>query len=290
MVRCFLVIYCLLPFFVFSQKIDLRFLTDNDASKGFVKENNLNTYKIYYQQFFVTNEKVDYEKLEKLLEKSFPSKTSSGMLVLDWEGKGMDVLVKQDDKKKLAYYKSEYIKALTYVKKKRPNVKVGFYAIPFRQYWGIGDTFISKNNNLIDIIKKQDFIAPSLYTFYIDTQNLKGNHEYINKNLDYALKLGQQLNKPVYPFIWHRVHPSNKKAGNELIPVDFFKNSIKDILSVKYNGKTIKGLFWWHSEDYSYRTRKSSKVISQEYKNINNIYSYQKNIYQNYYDSFKNNL
>lgn len=284
-------VFLFVPTFLFGQsKIDLRFLGDNEASYEFIRQNNLNTYVIFYEQFFVTDEKVDFKKLGNLLDKNFPSKSSSGFLVLDWEGKGLDVLSKQTDKKKFKKYKEEYIKALDFVKEERPNVKVGYYAIPFRQYWALDDAYISKNENLIDILIKQDFIAPSLYTFYIDKQSEKRNQEYIKKNVEFAIKVGKQLNKPIYPFIWHRVHPSNKNSGNKLVPIDIFRKSINDIISVNYEGRTVNGLFWWHSENYSFLTRKTSKIFTEEYKNINSVKHYQKNMYQSYYNSFKNIL
>src|SRR5690606_22987991 len=196
---------------------------DVKAQKEFTSENRLNTYKILNQSLFVTNEKVDYNKLDKILQKKFPTRFTSGILVLNWEGKALDELISQKNIKEFNFYKKQFINALLHVKKKRPNVKVGFYALPFRQYWNIDESFYIKNNALIDILKNQDFLAPSQYVFYIDNGSVKGNLNYIQKNVEYALKLGKQLNKPVYPFVWQRVHPSNKCVGEALIPLNIFE-------------------------------------------------------------------
>lgn len=275
----------------FAQSFDLRFFSEQvSGQKQFLQENNLNTYKIFYQQFFLTDNKLDIKKLDALLKKSYPNKNSGGMLVLDWEGKGMDVLTKQNNTKEFNFYVAQFKSALKYVKDLRPNVQVGFYALPFRQYWNINKSYYSKNEKLMSILSMQDFIAPSLYIFYPTERYKSSNKEYVDKNVSFALQIGEKLGKPVYPFIWQRVHPSNRQDGNKLVPIGFFSQTIKDILDTKYQGKGVKGLLWWHSENYSFQTKEKSAALKKEYRSVSNANDYQKKMFQSYYNSIKTYL
>ncbi|WP_286727585.1 MULTISPECIES: hypothetical protein [Sphingobacterium] len=283
-----LIIIILFPFFCQAQK--LLFLQDNvKGQMDFVKKNRLEVYKLINQSQFVTNDQLDEEKLRKEVIRRFPNTSSSGYAVLDWEGKAMDALISQKDEGTFKMYIGEFVRALKIAKKLRPNVKWGFYALPYRQYWNINDTFRNKNYRLVEILKNQDFIEPSLYTFYPEAVSRKSNSEYIHKNISLALELGRKYNKPVYAFIWHRVHPSNKKYSEEQIPLSVFEEEIAQMLS-SYNGYKISGLMWWHSENYSCLNRSKSRVYAKEYEDISDANSYQRAIFQRYFDSIKKYL
>lgn len=285
----FIVLFCN-SIIGYTQTLDLRFYPENEIGYEFADKNKIKTYSIIYDNSFVINEKVDFQKLDLIVNKLFPQRYDHGFLVLDWEGKGFESLKDQKNQKEFSYYKKEFISAIEFIKRIRPNVKTGYYGLPFRQYWNINKEFYLKNEALLSIIKKQDFIAPSLYTFYIDKPYEATNIEYITKNVQYSLKIGKKLNKPVYPFVWHRVHKSNRNFGEKLIPVNTFKNTIQKIIDLKYDGIGIKGLFWWHAEEFFYADRHQRKSIAYEYKNVKNAGAYQYSIFQRYFDVIKKYL
>ncbi|WP_367329740.1 hypothetical protein [Sphingobacterium multivorum] len=285
-----LIIVLSVPVSTFGQK--LLFLKDSNSlgQKQFVLNNNISTYEIINQGSFVTDEVLDEGRLKKEVIKHFPNIKSEGYGVLDWEGLAMETLVHQKDIKKLDFYIGQFVRALKIVKSMRPLVKWSFYALPFRSYNIFNESFIQKNYRLAEIIKEQDFIAPSLYIFYIDDSAKTANSKYIQKNIKLALEMGQRFGKPVYPFIWQRVHPNNKINGDQLVPIPVFKNEIAEILNVKYNNKKVSGLIWWHAENYFYANRAKSKAYAKEYLDIKDVDSYQRDMFQMYYNSIKNYL
>jgi hypothetical protein len=276
----------IIPFGCLGQ--NLYFLQeDGQAQADFVIKNEIGVYKIIYENKFVSNDLLDEVKLKKEIIKSFPQSTASGFGVLDWEGHGMQVLTVQDNDKDLRLYISQFVKALKIAKRLRPNVRWAFYALPFREYWNVNTSFKKKNYRIGEIFENQGFIAPSLYIFYPDESSSKRNKEYITNNVEFALELGNMYKKAVYPFIWHRVHPSNRMYGEQLAPISVFSKEVSQILNTSYNGNKVSGLMWWQSENHIYRNRAKSRVFSKEYNNNGDPNTYQKSMFQQYYDSIE---
>ncbi len=270
-----------------TRKLEIYFLRDPDikGQESFINENNISEFNIIYQQFFVTNNKLDERKLREQILKKFPSKHSSGFCVLDWEGDAIKNFREQTNKQKVDEYKKDFIRAIRLAKSLRPNVKWGFYHILSLTYSGTIEKFRSQNSYLEDLVKEQDFIAPSLYVYNPEERYKKGNNNYMRNKLLQALEMGKKYNLPVYPFVWHRTPSKIKNAGNELIPLEYFKEAVNLINETRYKDVRAKGIFWWHSESYSYRSRKQFSIASQEYRNIEDINSYQKNLFKKYYNS-----
>lgn len=70
--------------------------------------------------------------------------------------------------------------------------------------------------------------------------------EYFKKNLDVAFDYAIRLNKPVIPFVWYLIHPSNKRYRYEMIPRMEMLTYIDYIHNYKsYNNNSISGMVWW---------------------------------------------
>src|SRR5690606_26154260 len=96
---------------------------------------------------------------------------------------------------------------------------------------------------------------PSLYLVYPNEQvGVKKNREYLESNLKYSLQLGEQFNKPVIPWVWHIIHPTNKDFGGNLISKEDFSNYIALIASTKYKNKGAEGVLIWEPSDASFNT------------------------------------
>jgi len=203
----------------------------------------------------------------------------------------MDVFKSQTNKQKLQNYIDEFVKSLKYAKQLRPNVKWGFYHLPYLSYWDKAtSTNAKKAFNLADIYRQSDFIAPSLYSFYPDSKHTTNNNSYLKNNLELALKIGKQYHKPVMPFIWHRVHPANKSTGGGLLPMAYFKETVREIANASYQGHKATGIFWWHSESYSFRNQSKDKAVSLEYKSVSDEQTYQYDMFEKYYNGIKEYL
>lgn len=279
-----LIILFLGVFYTFFSQIKIYFAGEpsSKTQMGFIDNNNLTFLEFFYDNTFVTNDQIDVNKLKETINKRFPNKNASAFLVLDWEGKAYDNLFnKENYKTSLA----QFISAIEIIKKSRPNIKVGYYGFPSREFWNADDTWRAKNHLLAPLYKKMDFIANSIYMFYTDSEIKSSlNTKYIEDNIQLALTIGKMYNKPVFPVIWHRYHPSNKQYGLMKIPFVSFRNYIHDILNASVGGKRVSGLFWWQADIYFRNTNKSNVNLQKEYQGIKNYDDYDVKLFQKYFN------
>lgn len=266
---------------VFSQ-IKIFFAADPSSKSQitFVKNNKINFLEVFYANVFITNDQLDVNKLKETINKRFPDKNANAFLMLDWEGKTYDNLFKKETYKPAL---AKFISAIDIIKKSRPNIKVGYYGFPSREFWNADNTWKSKNHLLGPLYKKMDFIANSIYMFYEDSQIKSSlNTKYIEDNVALALSIGKKYNKPVYPVIWHRYHPSNKQYGLMKIPFSTFRNYISTIIDTSVDGKKISGIFWWQADVYYRNTEKSNQNLIKEYQGIKNFDDYDTTLFKKY--------
>lgn len=197
------------------------------------------------------------DKLGPALRRLVPKGRSEHLIVLDWEGSRMQQIfegaVSNSDEYREA--KAQLLSAYRFTKKRFPDYIIGFYGFPIRDYWGRDEKWRKRNTALADFLAETDALFPSLYDFYETTPSNRMQEEaYIRENVEEALRLGKLLDKPVYPFIWHRYHPSNKQKGLEPIPPEEFKHHLRTILESNYRGNTATGLIWWSAEQYFFST------------------------------------
>lgn len=191
---------------------------------------------------------IDFEEVKQNLDKYYPSSsTSDEVLVIDLENKNYKKL--KDAQINSVEYKvaiEQFVSLIKFIKKEKPNVKVGVYGMPYRYYYK-SDADRNSNQKLDPILELTDILFPSYYIFYPAKQKgIEANYKYLKQNLDVAFEYGKRLNKPVVPFVWHQVHPSNRKYGGEAIPKDELSKYLDLIMSYKSsNGQTADGLVWW---------------------------------------------
>ncbi|WP_200980060.1 hypothetical protein [Echinicola sp. 20G] len=288
LVNVFLIIFLL--FFCFSGafcQVGLKFLIRQDegilGQSKFIEENNLEVYEIFYQQFFLTEGKLDTLKLKKQIEIQIPNKSSTGFAVLDWEGEAIATFRNQTSDEKVDSYIGQFICGLKLAKKLRPKIKWGYYHILTLSYWGSIEEFRKQNKKLESIIEIQDFIAPSLYVYNPNlVKYQESNLNYLRNKLLQSLEMGVKYDKPVYPFIWHRT-PIAANKGNALVQKKYFEEVVELISTTKYEGRKSEGIFWWHSETFSYRNRDKYEVTEKEYLGIVDYNLYQYSVFMDYF-------
>ncbi|ASU35131.1 hypothetical protein MuYL_3246 [Mucilaginibacter xinganensis] len=144
----------------------------------------------------------------------------------------------------------------------RPNVKWGYYAVPFSRYYNrskLGDDL----SKIEPLLKECDVFFPSFYQNYKDGSiGRDDNEKFAFENLNAILPVAQRMHKPVLPFVWYRYHVSNRNIGLQLIPSDEFEKYLNSILSVNYNGKKVSGLVCWSVDSYYFK--KKSKPLLDE--------------------------
>jgi hypothetical protein len=215
----------------------------------------------------------DTGKLFKLIRMLFPNKEDKGIGILDLEGTPREVL-KYSSEKDTAYINAYnlFYRILATVKSYRPNVYWGYYALPFTLYWNRDQNWKNTCFKILPLLKQCDILFPSQYCFYPESFLSNAEHDYVSDNISFALQLGQELNRPVMPFVWHRYHPSNKKVAFQLIPIEDFKKQIEYILNVKYENRKVQGIIWWGSDIYYFNNR--TPALLTEAKNKKTFESY----------------
>jgi hypothetical protein len=278
-----------------SKKIFFSSVKNNKAHAKLLAETKMDSMIIFYQNEIVLNDalKFDTKTFAESIKNRIPKINQKGYAVLDWEGNANQILygIKNVSDKEYNSVRNNYIQTIQYAKKLRPNIKWGFYNYPFLDFGKVSkghDAFVRKK--IMPILKNVDFLAPSIYILVDDRTETSDTfaYSYAQSNAEYAIKLGAELNKPVFPFIWHRYGSPNKSYG--LIEFSYFENFIKSISDANYLGKKIDGIIWWECEDYVFNSRKTYKNVEKEYGNINNKENHIETIYRNYYKIINTNL
>lgn len=216
------------------------------------------------------NFNIQERNINDFLDKYVPDLNSDAIIVIDIEGKKMEALQRANDEALIEKVISYKIAVLKKVKSLRPNAMVGYYGYPIRYYWNRNDDWRKKNDKLLPLLKESDALFPSVYDFYVDGIDIGENKdmEYVKENVEEALRLAYNLDIPVYPFIWHRYHDSNKKFSRAFINYDEFSNHVSAIAKAEYEDTKAAGLVWWSSEKYFYNIekRKGDKTILRNEK------------------------
>jgi hypothetical protein len=194
--------------------------------------------------------RVNLESVREFLTKNYPSTTSTGYLFMNWES-GPYLAMKKypvtDSRFKAA--ESEILKLINEVKKLRPYIKITMYQMPYRFWYANQNELYNGVGKFDNIFPKLDFIAPSYYILKPDEEVGEArNLQYLRENLDVALAYGKKFNKPVIPFVWHKIHPNESvNYAGEIMQKEAFAKYIKYIASYSFNNYKAAGVWWYDS-------------------------------------------
>ena len=199
------------------------------------------------------------------IHKFFPNEKDNSLLCLDLENKLFEDLKKEKGNPEYKHAIERFIKMVSLAKKLRPHLKIGIYGLPFRVFWEHTRVW-NEGGKLDPLLQNCDVIFPSLYVLYPAKEiGLKKNLLYLEENLQCALEVGARLKKPVIPFIWNVVHPSNRRHGGELVDVDELLEYVNLIRSYTYKNEKVKGIIWWEPDPTSFKKMvKSPSSMSKD--------------------------
>lgn len=196
---------------------------------------------------------VDFAVLKKSIEKLYPNNSDEGFLNVDIENewfKNLKNYNPEDEEYKTA--SGKFVSILKYIKKLRPNVKLGVYGIPFRFNYD-KQKRANYNKTYSEIFEYCDYISPSLYVSFTEKEKGKDfNYNFLKQNMNLAFSISKKLNKPVIPFFWYMVNINNDKYGGEIIDKQTLRNYVEFIKSYNYDGVKVKGILWWDPSDASF--------------------------------------
>ncbi|MDR0261942.1 MAG: hypothetical protein LBJ04_01820 [Sphingobacterium sp.] len=254
---------------------------NSPVQKKFVKDNNLKQAVVLYQDDFVThnlNQDFSPKIMDEVMGDRFPTKSMSGIGLLDWEGKKAQILygTTNASEKEFNTVLKEFISAIRYAKELRPNVKWSFYGFPVRVLKD--NTYVQwqrKVERLEPLFREMDYICPNFYQFL---RNDKDKYEEdVRQHVLLSIKIGQMVNKPVLGLVWHRY-----QTNSELVPPNEFASYVDKISSYSYQNKKLDGVIWWNSEGFNYIRKARYPKIAAEYKAVSNTDNYQYNNLKSY--------
>lgn len=285
-----ILLFFVVPFFGITlnyaqQKLLFTVAPASIDQRNFVEKNKIESISMLYQQYFVVNDRLDESKLEDAIVKLFPGVNQSGYAVIDWEGKGLDAIYMKNsnDKSAFNFYLKQFSQAISLAKRLRPNVKWSIYKLPVAFYKNDKAEMVTKN--LLPLLGKLDFLCPSIYPKFLNPQEGKENLPSYRENVINSLRYGKMLNKPVYPFVWHRISPGKAKYPDRLLSINQFSSEIEYILGLTYQGVKPSGIVWWNSEQFEFGKRKKQGKIGSDLANVEGSRMSQSDFFQSYFNS-----
>ena len=261
------------------------------AQIQFLKNNSIENVTVFYELYFVDdNIKFNRQRFLKTINEILPDKNQKGYAVLDWEGESFIKLIgdKKTTPKEYDQIQNEFIKAISYAKQIRPNIKWSFFGFNPSAYPYVDHNFKLQTVKMSKLLNHLDFFAPALYIQ--DEVTIANNSkliQFIYSNLKNTILLNN-TNKEIFPFIWHRYH--NVEENNYLISDEGFRWYISKILNTEVNSRKVSGIIWWNSETYLFQKKDKSKKLQQEFSKQKDNKNYQYKLLTHYYRILKNSF
>ena len=228
--------------------------------------------QIFTKSTLLTNDKIDYNKFLKYIESLYPSVNATGTACLDIENILYENIQNYDKNNiNFQYSVDQFIKLIRFFKKNRKNVRIGIYGIPYKI---TAEKHLKYNTSKLDeLLSEVDVIFPSLYLPYSFGESKSSLYSsFLTTNLKTALAYGKRLGKPVIPFTWYMVHPSNRFYGGEIIDKFRYDKYLSDILNFSYDNSKVAGIVYWDSS-YDYfqsSVRQRSSLFKQHSLKVDN--------------------
>ncbi len=175
-----------------------------------------------------------------------------GFITLGWEAGDMAEALEDPSSELHETAVDDFLKCLRAAKAFWPNAKIGFYGFPTDRYYqinGIDGTYaqwIDRQDGMQRLFNECGALFPSVYEEYHPDQTgtLDGTYTRAARVVSQALR--QAKDKPVLPFMWHRVKEANTDGyAWVLVPDVHWQRILQIIMDQRPYGKGIDGIVWW---------------------------------------------
>lgn len=194
----------------------------------------------------------DAEAFKRMIRRRVPA-GFTGYVALDWEEPIFSALKKPASSREFKDAVTQLTQAIAIARSERPTARWGFYGLPLREYWKRDDTWRTRSRALVDVVKACDWLGPSVYNVYKapDDRPAAEIRKYAREHAEMALELGRLAGgKPVFPWVTHRYHPSNKNWADHVVPESEFRNILAGVRDARYNGERVAGVIWWGADEW----------------------------------------
>jgi len=169
-----------------------------------------------------------------------------GVLVLDWEAGIMDRIAAGPGSALYDGAVRELLRLLAFVKTERPGASVGYYDLPYSDYWRQDDAWRARMRGLGPVFDASDALFPSAYDFY-PGEAVRDSARF-GAMIELALELAN--GKPVFPYTHHRYHHEETPSGYRLIPRDEYVRHVRALMRAEWNGRRPAGVVAWGEDVY----------------------------------------
>jgi hypothetical protein len=254
-------------------------------TKSLMQEDNISSVPVIYTKMIDPNGalKLDSQSFTSAINQYIPNANSVGNAVIDWESKlSVDLELQPQNSTAFQYAEAEFTKAITLAKKLRPNMKWGFFGVPWQP---LEKRDTRRVNSDIPLLKLCDVFYPQLYVPY-NTERNDGRRtksekdDWISHYLLGTLKIAKAMNKPVIAFIWHRYYGRDNSL--KLMPLDEFTDYIKEIIALSYQRKKVDGLVMWGNDHYYYTIKSPALVSEFDSSGVSNYTDYHDELMRKY--------
>jgi hypothetical protein len=265
MIRKILLFSLIIPSnLLFSQNFDVYI--QKNRYDVLINSNNLYNYYYFSHYYLETDGKdeINLEKLRSGIESKIP-KSSKDLIVLDLENKNYHNLKSSVSEREYKISILKMIEMIETAKKLRPQAEVVVYGLPFAFNYQFQEKY-NEFKRLKPLLEKVDYVAPAIYLYYSEFEKSPDEiRQYIDKNLKLSFEYALKLNKQVLPFVWYRIHPSNKLFGGKEITARIYEMYLSEIKKYSYKKRKVKGVIYWEpskeSLDINIKLEKSLKLL-----------------------------
>lgn len=164
-----------------------------------------------------------------------------GVIVLNWEGPFFATLKKGPGPDNPNFYivRQRAINLINYVRNRRPNAKIGMYAIPSGK-WNVDHAELMPIYDILDVMMPGGVIADA------DPEKYDKMVEKLKKNVEFALQIAG--NRPVLAF--HS--PRHTHSGSILIEKQLWASHISKTFEYEYEGRHAAGVIIWDPTIHMY--------------------------------------
>jgi hypothetical protein len=221
---------------------------------------------IVYEAAFIVGAQLDEAKLRRTVASTVPAGWS-GFACLDIENEWYAALGRDTSSAEFREGAKQLLRTLMIAKEVRPEARWSYYGIPELPFfikndegslvgWDKGSAAakaeaIAGARRAQIIVDGCDWVAPTLYDFYPDAaapEWVEAQKAKVREIVKLSREMGAASgrSKPVLPFVWHRIHSSNKRYGLQLLDNrEFIEGQVRPALDAG-----AAGVIWWGADRY----------------------------------------
>lgn len=233
-----------------------------------------------YEHAFVSQGRIDQAKLRRTVADNVPAGWT-GFACLNVENEWYKAMARDPTSEEFRTGARNLLEILKIAKEVRPEARWTYYGLPSVPFFvkdargaSVGWDKVSPESKAaaLDVARRAqivingfDWLAPSVYDHYLDAVGpewAEAQRERVRVMVTLAREMGAASGraKPVFPFVWHRIHTGNKRWGLTLLDNrEFIEGQVKPALEAG-----AAGVVWWGADRNMLNSGQLGKLRPEE--------------------------